>query len=61
MLHLQIRQWMDEGNLVIVDRYVYSNIAFQCAKLADPEGTVMACGTGSWNLSLDITNCPGLI
>jgi len=29
----QIRQWMDEGNLVIVDRYVYSNIAFQCAKL----------------------------
>jgi len=30
----QIRQWMDEGKLVIVDRYVYSNIAFQCAKLA---------------------------
>ncbi|MDF1575417.1 MAG: dTMP kinase [Bacteroidales bacterium] len=30
----KIRQWMDEGNLVIVDRYVYSNIAFQCAKLA---------------------------
>ena len=24
---------MDEGYLVIVDRYVYSNIAFQCAKL----------------------------
>jgi dTMP kinase len=30
----QIRHWMDEGKLVIVDRYVYSNIAFQCAKLA---------------------------
>jgi dTMP kinase len=29
----QIRQWMDDGKLVIVDRYVYSNIAFQCAKL----------------------------
>ena len=29
-----IRQWMEEGNLVIVDRYVYSNIAYQCAKLA---------------------------
>ena len=29
----QIRQWKDEGKLVIVDRYVYSNIAFQCAKL----------------------------
>jgi dTMP kinase len=26
---------MEEGNLVIVDRYVYSNIAFQCAKLED--------------------------
>jgi len=33
----RIRQWMDEGNLVIVDRYVYSNIAFQCAKLDSPE------------------------
>ncbi len=29
----QIRGWMDEGYLVIVDSYVYSNIAFQCAKL----------------------------
>ena len=29
----QILQWMDEGYLVIVDRYVYSNIAFQCAKI----------------------------
>ncbi len=29
----QILKWMDEGYLVIVDRYVYSNIAFQCAKL----------------------------
>jgi len=33
----QIRRWMDEGKLVIVDRYVYSNIAFQCAKLARRE------------------------
>ncbi len=32
-----IRQWMEDGNLVIVDRYVYSNIAFQCAKLASRE------------------------
>ncbi len=30
-----IRQWMEEGMLVIMDRYVYSNIAFQCAKLPD--------------------------
>jgi len=33
----KIRQWMNEGNLVIVDRYVYSNIAFQCAKLKNRE------------------------
>jgi len=32
----QIRKWMEQGYLVIVDRYVYSNIAFQCAKLEDP-------------------------
>lgn len=31
----QIRGWMDEGRVVILDRYVYSNIAFQCAKLSD--------------------------
>ena len=30
-----IRQWLGEGNLVIADRYVYSNIAFQCAKTSD--------------------------
>lgn len=30
-----IRSWMEVGYLVIVDRYVYSNIAFQCAKLQD--------------------------
>ena len=33
----QIRQWMKEGKLVIMDRYVYSNIAFQCAKLSKGE------------------------
>ncbi|MCK4749892.1 MAG: dTMP kinase [Bacteroidales bacterium] len=32
-----IRKWMDEGYLVIVDRYVYSNIAFQCAKFSSEE------------------------
>jgi len=33
-----IRKWMDDGYLVIIDRYVYSNIAFQCAKLKDDKG-----------------------
>ena len=32
-----IRSWMDQGHAVILDRYVYSNIAFQCAKLASPD------------------------
>jgi dTMP kinase len=32
-----IRKWMEEGYLVIIDRYVYSNIAFQCAKLKGAE------------------------
>jgi dTMP kinase len=31
-----IHEWMEAGYLVIVDRYVYSNIAFQCAKLDAP-------------------------
>ncbi len=30
-----INQWINDGNLVILDRYVYSNIAFQCAKIDD--------------------------
>jgi dTMP kinase len=29
----QLRQWMNSGYVVIADRYLYSNIAFQCAKL----------------------------
>ena len=30
-----IRQWIGQGKVVIVDRYVYSNIGYQCAKIAD--------------------------
>lgn len=29
----KIKQWLNDGKYVIVDRYVYSNIAYQCAKL----------------------------
>ena len=32
-----IRRWLQEGRTVLLDRYVYSNIAFQCAKLSSPE------------------------
>ena len=30
-----IRGWIGEGKVVICDRYVYSNIGYQCAKVAD--------------------------
>lgn len=29
----QIRKWLAEGKAVILDRFVYSNVGFQCAKL----------------------------
>lgn len=32
-----INQWSNEGKIVLLDRYVYSNIAFQCAKCKLPE------------------------
>ncbi len=32
-----IRRWLDEGKVVILDRYVYSNIGYQCAKFGDKE------------------------
>ncbi|MDX9930642.1 MAG: dTMP kinase [Bacteroidales bacterium] len=31
----EINEWLSEDNLVILDRYTYSNIAYQCAKLRD--------------------------
>lgn len=33
----QIRKWMAEGKCVIVDRYVYSNVGYQCAKVESRE------------------------
>lgn len=32
-----IREVLQRGGTVLLDRYVYSNIAYQCAKLPDPE------------------------
>ncbi len=34
----QIREWLAAGKTVLLDRYVYSNIAFQGAKIADDKG-----------------------
>ena len=33
----QIRAWQAEGKVVIVDRYVYSNVGYQCAKFKTEE------------------------
>ena len=32
-----IRRWIEEGKAVVLDRYVYSNIGYQCGKLKSPE------------------------
>lgn len=34
-----INQWLAEGNLVVIDRYVHSNIAYQCPKVKDEAET----------------------
>ena len=31
----EVRSWLSSGIMVILDRYVYSNIAYQCAKIDD--------------------------
>jgi dTMP kinase len=33
----QMKQTLRSGGNVLLDRYVYSNIAYQCAKLSDPD------------------------
>jgi dTMP kinase len=48
-----IEQWLAEGYLVLVDRYVYSNIAFQCAKLPDKEEQLKL---QKWILDLEFDN-----
>jgi len=45
-----IQGWLDQGIVVIADRYVSSNIAFQCAKVADEEKRATL---RSWILNLE--------
>lgn len=33
-----IRGWLNDRKIVLLDRYTYSNIAYQCAKIDDPIG-----------------------
>ncbi|MBR3678131.1 MAG: dTMP kinase [Alistipes sp.] len=46
----QIEAWQAEGKVVIADRYVYSNIGYQCAKIADKEARERL---RQWILSLE--------
>ncbi len=32
-----IREWLASGKVVILDRYVYSNVGYQCGKIEDIE------------------------
>jgi dTMP kinase len=45
-----IRKWLNDGKVVILDRYTYSNIAYQCAKMND---TVKKKDLMSWIFSLE--------
>jgi dTMP kinase len=48
-----IRTWLRKGKIVLLDRYTYSNIAYQCAKLKDPgeQDKLM-----QWILNLEFTH-----
>jgi len=48
-----ISGWLKKGNMVLLDRYTYSNIAYQCAKLRDPaEQKVLM----NWILNLEFSH-----
>lgn len=48
-----IRNWLKEGKVVLLDRYTYSNIAYQCAKLQEvsSQDTLM-----NWIFSLEFNH-----
>ncbi|MCD8173471.1 MAG: thymidylate kinase [Alistipes sp.] len=46
----EIRRWLAEGKYVVTDRYVHSNIAFQCAKL---DGAASRDELKRWILDLE--------
>lgn len=45
-----IRNWLNKGKIVLLDRYTYSNIAYQCAKL---ENETEQNNLMNWILSLE--------
>lgn len=48
-----IRKWLDERKVVLLDRYTYSNIAYQCAKLNDTKSQDKLM---QWILSLEFNH-----
>lgn len=48
-----IRNWLKEGKIVLLDRYTYSNIAYQCAKINDVKAQVKLM---KWILSLEFSH-----
>lgn len=48
-----IRTWLNQGKIVLLDRYTYSNIAYQCAKLND---LVSQEKLMNWILSLEFSH-----
>ena len=38
MLHRSYQDWLSKDKIVLLDRYTYSNIAYQCAKIDDRDG-----------------------
>jgi dTMP kinase len=49
----ELREWLNQGIIVLLDRYVYSNIAFQCAKISDPAAQA---ALRDWILELEFTH-----
>lgn len=45
-----ITTWLQQGDCVLVDRYVYSNIAYQCAKIYEPTAKL---ALKNWILELE--------
>jgi dTMP kinase len=48
-----IRKWLNDGKVVLLDRYTYSNIAYQCAKLGEAEAQDKLM---KWILSLEFSH-----
>jgi dTMP kinase len=48
-----IRRWLQEGKVVLLDRYTYSNIAYQCAKLKGHEAQEKLM---NWILALEFSH-----